>query len=725
MKKNLQLFKALVIFLVFSFTHKTNAQCSLVANFSVNQLGNGNVQFVSTSTGTTTQSYYQWSSNPSNLSSNASSAIANFINGTYTITLSVVNNFTPSLCSHTVSQVITVTSNTCNLVPSFVQTVSANSASFASTSAGTVVGSTYTWHYGDATQGSGNPTSHTYANTPNVYNCYLVVNNGGGCIDSVFNPVTINVPCNLNASFVANQLGNGNVQFVSTSTGTTSQTFYQWSSNISYIGSTNPVTANFINGTYTITFSALNTFTPSTCSQTVSQVITVTSNTCNLVPSFVQTVVANNATLQSTSTGTVVGSTYSWHYGDATQGTGNPSTHTYPNAPGGYVCYLVVNNGAGCIDSVSNVVTINVPCNINASFVANQLGNGNVQFVSTSTGTVPNTSYQWYKNFTYFGSSNPITTNFANGTHTITFAVVNSFTPSACSQTITQIITVTSNTCNLNAAFNFTQGANGLVNFASTSTGTIPGMTYVWDFGDGFNTIGGPTASHSYTNAGIHQAALVVQDPNNPICKDSVTIPINITSVPCVANSNFTLTQLSPGNWQAIPQYPYNVNLATWSWGDNTFDNFLYASHTYSPIGLYTICLTVSVSCGATSTTCASYNITRLSSPMSMAFVNVVPPQAQTITGFHSNGFLAANETIIYPNPSNGSFEIMIKGLNETIAVIDIYSLTGKLIQSSQTEISNGQLYKQIALKDQANGIYFVKIKTNEGLITKKIVLQN
>lgn len=723
MKKNLRLIKLTIIALFLHMSVALNAQCPLNASFNVIQLGNGNVQFVSTSTGTTTQSTYQWYKNNSYFGS-TTPIISNFINGTYTITLAVVNSFTPSLCSHTVSQVITVTSNTCNLVPSFTQTVTANSASFVSTSVGTVVGSTYTWHYGDATQGSGNPTSHTYVNSPNVYNCYLVVNNGGGCVDSVSNPVTINVPCALNANFVANQLGNGNVQFVSTSTGTTAQSYYQWYSNPSNFSSTAPTaTANFINGTYTITLTVVNSFTPSLCSNTVSQIVTVTSNTCNLVPSFVHTVVANNATLQSTSAGTVAGSIYTWHYGDATQGSGNPTTHTYPNSPGGYNCYLVVDNGGGCIDSVSNWVTVSVPCNLNASFVANQLGNGNVQFVSTSTGTVANTSYQWYYNNIPFGSTNPINHNFANGTYTIKFAAVNSFTPSLCSQTITQIVTVNSNTCNLNAAFNFTQGTNGLVNFASVSTGTIPGMTYVWDFGDGFNTTGGPIVSHTYTNAGIHQAALLVQDPNNLICKDSVIVPINITSVPCVANSNFTLTQLGPGYWQAIPQYPYNVSVVTWSWGDNTFDNYLYASHTYSPIGLYNICLTVSVSCGATSSTCATYNITRLSSPMSMAYVNVVPPQSITL-GIPSFSKSNDSNVLIYPNPTAGEFAILINNLKDNHAFIEVYTMTGKLVHVSYSDVINGQLNHEIKLKEEAEGVYLVKIKLDQSVITKKVVLQ-
>jgi len=405
---------------------KINSQCS--ANFIASMNANGNVQFLSTSTPTPGSGHF-WNFGNSQTSSLQNPNITYTANGVYTVCLSIWTPTAAPTCSASICQTINVTTApnpTCLLNASFTQTTSANSVTLASNSTGTVVGSTYTWYYGDATQGSGDPTTHTYA-SPGFYNCKLVVNNGSGCIDSVTNSVFVNGPCNLNASFTANQLGNGNVQFVSTSTGTTGQTTYNWYKP-TYFGSTDPITTNFINGTYTVTLYASNN--SSFCASTSTQVITVTSNTCNLVASFVQTVVANSVSLASTSAGTVVGSTYTWHYGDATQGSGNPTTHTYANSPGNYMCYLVVNNGGGCVDSISNIVSINVPCNLNASFVANQLGNGNVQFVSTSTGTTALTQYMWWPNpspISSFPQTNPSTTTFSNGTYTITFVAVNGF----------------------------------------------------------------------------------------------------------------------------------------------------------------------------------------------------------------------------------------------------------------------------------------------------------
>jgi PKD repeat protein len=719
-----QLKNLFFVIVLLGMQQNMKAQCT--ANFTFSYNANGNVQFYSI-TSPSIGVGHSWSFGNSQNSSQTNPNVTYTANGIYTVCLTMWTPSVAATCSATSCQTINVTNAitpTCVLNASYTQTTSANSATFLSNSTGTVVGSTYTWDYGDMTSfGSGNTTSHIYAG-PGWYTCKLIVNNGSGCIDSVMNTVVVNGPCPLNASFTSNQLGNGNVQFVSTSTGTTASTVYQWYKNSNYAGSGDPINLNFINGTYTVMLYATNN--SSFCTSTSSQVIVVTSNTCNLVASFAQTVSANSASFASTSTGTTGATTYAWSYGDSNTGTGNPVTHTYANGPANYACYLVVSNGPGCVDSIGNAVNINVPCNLQGNFTINQLGNGNVQFVSTSTGTTTQTSYFWYKNgYNYIGGNNPQTAYFPNGTYTITFVALNSYSPTNCTSTVTQVMTVNSNTCNLAASFSFTQGASGLVNYASTSTGTIVGMIYDWDFGDG-NTLmnGGPTTSHTYSNAGIHNVSLAVYDPNNTMCYDSTSNPVNITTLPCIANSNFSMTMITSGYWNATPAYPWNVVNATWAWGDNTSSNQLYTTHTYSPIGVYNICLTVSVSCGNTSTTCTTYTITRMSQPMTMAYINVIPPPQNITTSIKQQTMLTDNNFLVFPNPSNGKFDIRLIGFNENEAVIKVYNLTGVLVYEAKGTIENGNLDHNVRL-DHAQGVYFVKIESNSGVITKKIILKD
>jgi hypothetical protein len=72
------------------------------------------------------------------------------------------------------------------------------------------------------------------------------------------------------------------------------------------------------------------------------------------------------------------------------------------------------------------------------------------------------------------------------------------------------------------------------------------------------------------------------------------------------------------------------------------------------------------------------------------------------------------NKILIYPNPSIGIFHIF--NLNSQKVNLDIYSGTGKIIYSD-TFFSNEA---EINLSTQPYGIYFIKIKTEEGCFFKK-----
>ncbi len=70
---------------------------------------------------------------------------------------------------------------------------------------------------------------------------------------------------------------------------------------------------------------------------------------------------------------------------------------------------------------------------------------------------------------------------------------------------------------------------------------------------------------------------------------------------------------------------------------------------------------------------------------------------------------------IVYPNPSNGIFEIKS---SEPINEITIYDEAGRLIQSQ----NEGNI---INLSKEESGIYFIEVETAQGIKRKKIVLQH
>jgi hypothetical protein len=263
-------------------------------------------------------------------------------------------------------------------------------------------------------------------------------------------------------------------------------------------------------------------------------------------------------------------------------------------------------------------------------------------------------------------------------------------------------------------------GANGQVNFSSTSTGTGTNTSYFWNFGDGFISNAGPNVSHTYASAGAFQVWLNV---NSGSCADSTGASVNVTGIPCVANSNFTVFPTgTPQFWGAAPNYPWNVTNATWSWGDGSSTNALYTSHTYSTAGTYSICLTVTVNCGGVSTTCISQFINKTTGANNlMVHIQVVPPQNVTV-GIRDN---ESDNLIynIYPNPNNGDFSVKMQGLNDGISFIGLFNVMGQMIYTTSAEIVNGELNKEVALSQISNGIYFLKVNAGNKTYTKKVVI--
>lgn len=83
-----------------------------------------------------------------------------------------------------------------------------------------------------------------------------------------------------------------------------------------------------------------------------------------------------------------------------------------------------------------------------------------------------------------------------------------------------------------------------------------------------------------------------------------------------------------------------------------------------------------------------------------------------TTLGLDNISFI--EDVIVYPNPSNGIINIS-KPNNIEIEKLQLYSITGEKI-IEQSDIS------QFNVKELPNGVYFLRINTNKGSMTKKII---
>ena len=726
--KNLKLIALLALLVMYKSADSQTCTASFVYSLGAN----GAVTFTSTSApvnSITTQYYWTFGNGNTYTATGGPGMIASqtySANGVYTVSLFFL---TPLTCSNQAVQTITITNATgCGLFANFAYNQGANGlVNFNNSSTGTAGGTTYSWNFGDLSTSNSPSPSHTYTSNGS-YTVTMTANNNftPTCISTKTAVVVVNSICNLVANFNYTLGNNGQVNFSSTSIGTSSITLYTWSFGNGQITSGNNMANTSItytaNGTYVVVLKD-STFVPP-CVSYISQTITVSNvtNPCNLNANFTSSQAGGGlVNFNNTSTGISGGVTYTWSFGDASSSNAASPAHTYTSS-GNYIVTLTANNNYSyaCASTKTTAINVNF-CNMTAGFTYSIAPNGLVNFYNTSTGTSSVTTYYWsFGNGQTSTLTNPSTQYTANGTYTVNLFLMS--LPSCSLAATPQVITITNigGPCNLVASFAHTVGANGLVSFQNTSTGTSSVSTYYWIFGDGTSG-SGTNPNHTYASAGNYNVLLLVS--NGPACADTVIQSINITGVPCIANANFTLNPTNtPQFWVAIPAFPWNVTSATWSWGDGSSSNLLYASHTYSAAGMYSICLTVTVGCGSTASACASYSVYKMSSSANIIQVNVVDP-ALVEVGFanYSNDFASFT---LYPNPNNGLFSIELIGAGQGLTSIEVADITGRIVYEEKTNTTVQEKSKQIDLHLLPNGIYIVKVQQGNQILSKKLVIR-
>ncbi|MCC6371801.1 MAG: PKD domain-containing protein [Bacteroidia bacterium] len=698
--------------------------CTLTAGINFSMLPSGNVSFSATTNASTlTSNTYTWNFGAPSASTNAQSTTVSYTaNGIYTISLSVTNSSTG--CVASAIQTIVV-NNICPIAPSATYIQGSNGLiNFINTTTGTVSGTTYTWNFGTPSLPS-NSFAPSYNYTANgVYVVTLTANNNVTPTCSGSNTLAVNVTsvCTFTAGINFTLLPLGNVSFsAATNALPLSTNSYTW--NFGVPSSSTNVQSALIsytaNGIYTINLAVANN--SANCVANAVQTINV-NNVCAISASFTALQGMNGSYLfNNISTGTLGATTYTWNFGD-----GSPQSflvspaHSY-TANGLYTVTLsAMNFSPSCFSTKTLQVQVTTNCSLTSNFTFSLGFNGLVTFSATSTVPNPTATIKHNWNIPPVGNftiANPVVNYLANGIYTVTLNdTINSL---SCFSSITKTLSITNiGACGLGASFTHTLGNSGFTNFTNHSTGTLSSTSYTWDFGDGFtSTSFNPI--HTYINAGTHYASLIAV--NSATCMDTTFLAINVTGLSCIANSGFSLTPTStPQYWNALPSYPWNVVNASWSWGDNTSSNSLYTSHQYSTSGNYNICLTVTVSCGATSSTCSTYSVYKTAN--NVVNINVIKPAGIfEITGIE-NSITENRDYKIVPNPNNGWFMLTIN----TSAVefkISVRNLLGQNIYEEVCVASNGMQEKQLDLRESPAGVYFVELSVGGKTHTKKIVI--
>lgn len=86
---------------------------------------------------------------------------------------------------------------------------------------------------------------------------------------------------------------------------------------------------------------------------------------------------------------------------------------------------------------------------------------------------------------------------------------------------------------------------------------------------------------------------------------------------------------------------------------------------------------------------------------------------------------LTGLEVSIYPNPSNGIFNVEFNGLNEGALEMNIVDIKGRLVLSEIFSAIDGSHIQEVNISESENGIYIVKVIGESGMIfSKRIVKQ-
>jgi len=89
-------------------------------------------------------------------------------------------------------------------------------------------------------------------------------------------------------------------------------------------------------------------------------------------------------------------------------------------------------------------------------------------------------------------------------------------------------------------------------------------------------------------------------------------------------------------------------------------------------------------------------------------------------TVLKTDDFSIVDNVEIYPNPSNGNFNVLLKNQ----LAIDEISITDALGKTIQTESLKNTDKHKIAMQGASAGIYFVKIKSGEISMVKKLIIK-
>jgi PKD repeat protein len=484
--------------------------------------------------------------------------------------------------------------------------------------------------------------------------------------------------------------------------------------------------------TYTVTVKNSNN-----CTATASHTVTVVPP-CAVAISFDKKIVCkDSATLTANVSGT--GCTTNW------------ANNTKKVGPGTYT--VIATNAAGCTSSASITVEKD-PCCYDVEFCYYiQNKSFIVQSVTPNTNTTGCTYlYKW--TFGDGTSSNlkiPTTKTYLNeGDYNVCLQVkkVCANSTDTCCMTICKTIHLVPlcNSATINADMDYSligmklipakgvffKAPVGTQMTISYGTPLLPSVTVPITV---LNSIPTPTTSitQTYTQPGTYEYCVTLRYVNakGDSCMDSRCKTI-IVDTPCATEANFAIRNCTSGNgFEFRPTGNAANALVTFDFGDgqsNTSVGNTNISHTYATAGIYQVCMTATKG-KCTSRTCfyVYANPIEFINCTSQPIPNLAKPSGEEIS---PNEFKLATDainnkltSIAFPNPAMNELNVIMNALEAKNVSIEIMAIDGKIIYTSSEKIGTENSKLKINTSSFENGMYLIRIKSNDQMNLHKIMI--
>lgn len=187
-----------------------------------------------------------------------------------------------------------------------------------------------------------------------------------------------------------------------------------------------------------------------------------------------------------------------------------------------------------------------------------------------------------------------------------------------------------------------------------------------------------------------------------------LTVAVSTKTNACSNLNNASITVAGTGG---IEPYTYNINGGTYK-----------SSGVFSGLtpGTYTLMVKDAKGCTSTvSGVTVSRTATPCSNRSSTITTNTTAPRDKTI-----KSTMEVLEVHVAPNPSNGNFNITLKGLNGSKVEIKILDAVGRAIVSRQVAVSSDNSVIPFNLKNVAKGMYFINVVSEKKSFSEKVVIQ-